>query len=282
MSIRYLFLKIGQFVSLALPENLAYRAAIFAADMKRILLPMDRITVRDNLIAVLGRRDVSHETKWVFRNFALYLVDFFRSPKIDKDFISKHIEFVGIENLDKALSEGKGVIGLSAHIGNWELGAASLGILGYDINAVAMVHKSKRVNRFFNDTRSSKGFKTIPLGKALRSCIEVLKRNGILALVGDKNFGPNGITVKFFGRDCLLPKGPAFFHIKMGSPIVPVFMVRTHGDRFKMIFEEPMRFNSTGDEERDLISITSDYLKVIERYVKLYPEQWFMFRRFWE
>ena len=107
----------------------------------------------------------------------------------------------------------------------------------------------------------------------------MLRANGILALVADRSFGPNEFRIDFFGRPCAIPRGPAFFHIKTGAPIVPIFCLRKNGDTFKLILEAPIELRPSGDEKADLVSITNAYIKVLERYIMQYPEQWYMFAR---
>jgi len=124
----------------------------------------------------------------MFRNFAKYLVDFFRFPLIDRAYISRYISIKNLKYIDESANMGKGVILLTAHLGNWELGGLVLGVLGYKIWAVALPHKNKKVNEFFNQQRESKGITVIEFGKAARTCLKVLKEKKLLALVGDRDF----------------------------------------------------------------------------------------------
>jgi KDO2-lipid IV(A) lauroyltransferase len=217
----------------------------------------------------------------MFRNFAKYLVDFFRFSKLDTEYIKRNIKIENMRYVDEALAKGKGVIALSAHIGNWELGGVVIALLGYPFWAVALPHKHKAVNNFFNSQRESKGMMVIPLGKAVRQCLNLLKENKVVALAGDRDFTEKGLVLDFFGKPAFFPEGPAAFALKTGAVIVPAFMVRNKDDSFTLKVEKPLEFNPTDDKDKDLIESIKRYKSIFEDYIRRYPEQWYMFRKFW-
>jgi len=282
--LQFLIYRLGQFLALTLPLKAGYALAIFIAKLQYLFSRRDRCIVYGNLRAVFPSKDekeIASLAKEVFVNFAKYLVDFFRFEKIDKRFLEKKIRVIGRENLDEVLKRGKGAITLTAHIGNYELGGAVMALLGYHFNAVALNHKNKLVNDFFVGQRARTGVKVISLGSALKRCYEVLSRGEILALVGDRDFSNHGMAIEFFGRKALVPKGPAAFYVRAGIPIVPGFLVRMPDDSFELRFEKSISYQATGDIEADEKKVTDLCIKVIEDYVRRYPSQWYMFRRFW-
>jgi KDO2-lipid IV(A) lauroyltransferase len=147
--------------------------------------------------------------------------------------------------------------------------------------AVALSHNDERVNDFFNAQRKSKGVYIIPLGKAVRQCLSVLKDNRILALVGDRDFAERGMILPFFGRPAHFPEGPAAFALKTGAPIVPGFTLRNPDDTFTLRFEKPIECILSGNTEKDTREIIMRYKEVMEAYIKKYPDQWYMFKHFW-
>lgn len=276
--------RIGQFISLSLPLSLAYRVSILICDLHYLFAARDRKMVTDNLRSIfpeMGKKEINRIRRNTFRNFAKYLVDFFRFSKLDNTYINKHIKVENREFLDEALKKGKGAITLTAHLGNWELGGVIISLLGYNFSAVALPHQNKKVNDFFNNQRASKGIKVIPLGNAVRQCLSVLKNNEVLALVGDRDFSGKGIVMDFFNRPTFFPEGPAAFSLKTGACIVPGFMVRNSNDGFTLRFEKPLELVSTGDKQKDLNKIIGHYKLIFEDYIRRYPDQWYMFRRFW-
>jgi lauroyl/myristoyl acyltransferase len=280
----YILYRIGEFLSLCLPLKLCYKIAIVISDVRAIFAPQDRRQVQGNLKAIFPEKsdkEIREIRIRMFRNFAKYLVDFFRFSIIDKEYISEHIQLQNLDYFDQVLKDGRGAIAVTAHLGNWELGGIMIALLGYPFWAVALVHKDKRVNAFFNAQRESKGMRVIPFGRAARQCLQVLAKNEILALAGDRDFTGKGVIVDFFGRPTLLPLGPAVFAQKTKAPIIPGFMVRNKDDTFTLKMERPIEFLSSGNDQDDVLALVKQYKVIIEDYIRKYPDQWYMFRKFW-
>ena len=280
---RYIIYRIGQFLVLHFPLKLSYAVAVLISDIRYIFTRRDRISIGRNLRIIFPNKtdsEIRRITRNIFRNFLKYLVDFLRFSKIDKDYINRTVRLENIHYLDEALKRGKGAIALTAHIGNWELGGVVVALLGYPFYVVVFEHKHKKVNDFFMRQRNSKGIKAILMKRAARQALDVLKRNRLLGLAGDIDFGGKMYTTEFFGRKAYLPRGPAALAIKTGAVIVPGFMIRNKDDSFSLRIEKPIEFFSSGDEEQDLSVLISSYKSILEDYVKKYPEQWYMFREF--
>ncbi|MDD5237586.1 MAG: lysophospholipid acyltransferase family protein [Candidatus Omnitrophica bacterium] len=282
--INYILYRIGQFIALALPLNVAYKIAIFFSDLHYIFANKDRRRIKENLNTIFPKkssREIRRLRIRMVRNFAKYLVDFFRFEKLDKEYIAKYIKIENMHYFDQALSRGKGVIVLTAHLGNWELGGVVLALLDYPLWVVARPHKDKLVDNFFNFQRQRKGVNVIPLGKAVRASLNLLKENKMVALAGDRDFTEKGIIMDFFGKPTILPEGPAALALKTGASIVPGFMLRNENDEFTLRIEKPLEFSPTGDKKKDLSEIILRYKNIFEDYIRKYPDQWYMFRRFW-
>ncbi|MDD5730962.1 MAG: lysophospholipid acyltransferase family protein [Candidatus Omnitrophica bacterium] len=287
----YILYKIGQFLALSLPLRLSYLLAVFVSDLRFLYAREDRETVKNNLKTIFpekSEKEINRILIQMFRNFAKYLVDFFRFSNLTKEYVSKNVRVENSHYVDEALARSKGVIFLTAHIGNWELGGAVISIIGYPLWVVALAHKDKKVNDFFNFQRETKGVKVIPFNNAVRKCLSVLKDNNCLALVGDRDFTKEGgIEVAFLNKTASIPKGPAAFALKTGAAIVPGFMLRNKDDSFTLRFEKPI-IPKNGDSSLlektnngELEKLTKQIKVVLEDYIKKYPEQWYMFKQFW-
>lgn len=280
----YYLYRFGQFIALNLPLKFVYGFAIFLADLHYFCAFRDRRFVRNNLWIIFPDKSVKeiHKiSKLVFRNFAKYLVDFFRFEKLDREYINKNIKLENLHNFDDVLAKGKGVIVLTAHLGNWELGGVVIAQLNYPFWVVALPHKNKKVNGFFDAQRNSKGVKVIAMGKAVRSCISEFRKNHMVALVGDRDFTEKGIVLDFFGKPMHFPEGPAALSLMTGALIVPGFMFRNPDDSFTLRIEKAIEFSPSGDKAKDLVDLINVYKKVLEDYIRKYPEQWYVFRQFW-
>lgn len=282
----FLVYRLAAFLAERMPWRLTYAAAEALAVLEMGFLPRDRQAVAENLEAVLGKlppADRRRLVKEVFRNFARYLVEFLSFSKMDRAFLEKRFRFTGKEHLDEALGRGRGVILISAHVGNWELGGAYVSLRGYPLSVVALPHADGRVTRFFTEQRTRKGMDVILLGGSARRAFSALKANRILALLGDRDFTARGFVLPFFGRETLIPRGPALLSIKTGAPILPCSVAR-EGDGFHLAVEHPVSVQepSGSDEESRARNLTAVYLTRLEAMIRRYPTQWYLFRRFWD
>lgn len=295
--LNYILYRIGEFLALRLPLKTAYKIAVFISELHYIFAAKDRQRVEENLKAIFPEksdREISQIKIRIFINFAKYLVDFFRFSKLNNDYIRRNVRIENIEHLDAALSKGRGVITVTAHLGNWELGGAIIALSGYPLWVVALPHKYSKVNNFFNFQRESKGVKVIPLGKAVKRSLTILNENKVLALVGDIDFSEKGVLLDFFGKPTIFPQGPAALSIKTGAAIVPGFMLRNSDDTFTLRFEKALEFNpsplndtefisiSNSNKNRGLKGLINEYKIIFEDYIRKSPDQWYMFRRFWK
>ncbi|MDD2679463.1 MAG: lysophospholipid acyltransferase family protein [Candidatus Omnitrophica bacterium] len=283
--VNYFLYRIFQSVALSLPLKTAYALAVFLANVYSIFAFRDRKAVTENLRVIFpekSRAEIARIRKQLFHNFAKYLVDFFRFNKLDDEYIKKNIRLIDLRHFDECLSEGKGAIVVTAHLGNWELGGVVISMLGYPFLTVALPHKSKDVDALFNGQRESKGTKVLPLGNAAKGCLKALKRNELVGLVGDRDFVGKGMVLDFFGKPTVFPLGPAVFSLQTKTKIVPGFMLRNKDDSFSLIINKPLDYSPCGDEEKDLKAIITSYKVIFEDYIRRYPEQWYMFRRFWK
>jgi len=280
----YYIYRFGQFLALTFPLRLVYFLGASLAGIYYCLAFHDRRFVKANLRIIFpekSSRELRKISRMVFRNFAKYLVDFFRFERLDRAYIDKNIKLENLHYFDQVLAKGKGVVVLTAHLGNWELGGVVIAQLGYPFWAVALPHKNKKVNDFFDGQRNRKGVKVIAMGKAVRSCITEIRNNHMVALVGDRDFSEKGIVLDFFGKPMHFPEGPAALSLMTGASIVPGFMLRNPDDSFTLRIEKPVEFTPSGNKEKDLADLIGVYKNIIQDYVRKYPEQWYVFRKFW-
>ncbi|HNV24518.1 MAG TPA: lysophospholipid acyltransferase family protein, partial [Candidatus Omnitrophota bacterium] len=155
--------------------------------------------------------------------------------------------------------------------------------LGFPFTAVALPHKERPVNQLFNHQREVHGVTVIPSNIGVRKCVEYLKDNKLVALVGDRDFGNHGEIMDFLGGRSSIPKGPAIFSLKTGAPIIPSFFIRNEDKTFTLYFSDPIypptqEKYQTGHE--DVIRLMQAYIQEIEKKVRQFPTQWLVFREF--
>lgn len=277
----YYFFLLGKFLALILPRRLLYPFAFFIARLKLFLSPRDRENLIENLLPIV--KDKLIAKKYAYRiteNFAYYLVDFFGFTRINAYFIKKYVKIEGEKYLYDLVSRDRRVILLAAHLGNYELGAAIISKLGYRLSVVALSHRDEKINNFFNVQRNLSGVEVIPTGSQIKNCFRALDEKRLLALLGDRNFSGKGKKVKMFGRACFLPRGAAFFARKTKSHIVPVFLIRENKRFYRLIFGTAV---SPYDNEKIKTedAIIKECAVILERCISQYPDQWYMFEKYW-
>ena len=273
----YLFL-LGKFIALIFPRSISYKIAEFISCLQYYLAKKERVAIRYNLDPVLDdKNNIEKYIKNVFVNFTYYLVDFFRYSRIDKDFVKKYVRIDGQEYVDEVKNKNIPIIALSAHLGNYELAGAITSLLGYSVAAVVLPHRDKRENDFFNVQRNRVGISVIPTGHAIKGCISALCEGKVLGLLGDRDFSKHGFKLKMFSRYAYLPRGTAFFAKKTGACIIPTFLVRENKYYYHLCFEKPLYVDNSMDEQE----IIKQYIPVLEKYIKKYPDQWYIFEKYW-
>ena len=276
----YYFYILGTAIVLILPRCTCYWLAKAIALGHYYFVKKDRDAVIYNLRPIIkDKTKIKSCAKEVFINFAYYLVDFFRYFKLDKKFIDKYVRFQGLENLDKAYSNNKGVIVIGAHLGNYELAGAIAALLGYPLSAVVLPHKDERTNRFFDNNRMRTGMKVITLGSAAKGCLKTLRRGELIALLADRDFSGSKLKVKIFSKHAYLPRGIAFFAAKTDAAVVPGFLVRENKYFYKLVFEEAISFDNI--DKKDEMAIINKYKPILEKYIEMYPNQWYLFEKYW-
>ena len=272
----------GYWACVLLPRRFCYAVARRFADLYSGRSPVDRESVRRNLSAVLERDPSDEEVREVFRHFGMYLVDFFRFSRLTRAKVDRWIRIEGLENMEAALRKGKGAIGVTAHLGNYELAGAVLALLGFPVYAAVFIHQNSYVDAFFSRQRARVGVRVIPVQpnnfRALfETSLSALKQNGILALVGDRDFFDHGMELPFFGRTVKIPRGPAAFSLRTGAPIVPGFLVREN-DSYRFVLEKPIEPIEGVPREEAARRMTQAYVEVMSRTIRRYPTQWYLFQ----
>jgi lauroyl/myristoyl acyltransferase len=283
---KYFLLKFAETLARIFPRRMAYGLARRFADLYWLFDRTGRESVMANLRTIHGHgqillsdralRALARET---FLNFAKYLVDFFHFLHVEDEQVRQLIHFGNTrQTLDDLLAKGKGIIIISAHMGNWELGVAALTALDYQIHAVALWHPDARLNALYQRQRMARRIQLIPMGRAGRECLRVLRSNDIVALVADRDYTGSRQTVTFFGKPARLPTGPAKLALATGAPLLPVFMVRRPDDTFAYIVEPPIWADRQTDSVEDIMCKMA---RSLENVIRQHSEQWYLFHNLW-
>lgn len=184
--------------------------------------------------------------------------------------------------MEQALEAGRGVILLTGHIGNWELGGAYLAARGVPLDAVARGMENPLFDGYLTRTRQRIGMHVVHDADAVRMVPRALRGGRAVAFLFDQGAAGLASTwVPFFGRLAKTPRGPAVFALRLDAPMVFGTAIRQPGGRFVLSFE-PVATVRTGDREADVDAIVAAYTRVLERWVRRVPEQYFWHHRRWK
>ena len=282
---KYWVLRIVRKLAQLAPAGVCYYVACLASDVAWLVMPVQRKYAIENMAQVLGRDkhdpEVKRKTKAAFRNYGMYLADFLRLPILSAEEIERRFQFSGWERLDEALAAGKGVIFISAHVGNWDLGSALFAHKGYQVNVVAETFHPKSVNDLVQGHRTQHGMKVIPLECAGRRVLGALRKNEILGLLIDRPSPEAGVWVKFFGGLTEVPAGAALLAIRTGAKLVSGVIVRNPDHTYSGFLNSHSDVDLTGDAATDVKLLTQRIMDSLEAFIQEYPEQWFIFRKMW-
>jgi len=207
-------------------------------------------------------------------------VEFLRAGALTPAQISKEVLLEDCTKIFSALSGGKGLLVLTAHVGNFELLAMAAALKGVPLTIVAKTLKPEWLNRWWFDTRSAFGVRTLPSRNSYRKCLDVLGSNGVLAFVLDQNMNKyRGIFVDFFGRPACTSPGLALLSARSGASVLPVFTLRGGDGRHRIRFLDLIP--PPGKSKEAIKNATQHYTGIIEDFIRTHPEQWIWLHRRW-
>ena len=242
-----------------------------------------REAVRDNLRHVLQREPTRLEILRVFQHGALNYWDTFALPHATYQQLIELVDLHGLEHIEAARSEGRGVICAGPHLGSVVFVSQVLPALGYPVVGLVEPFDPPEVFDFFTRQRQALGTRLWPAGTSgVRQLLLSLRRNEVVGLVTDRDITGNGPIIPFFGAMTHFPDGAAALSLRTGAPILIAVAVRKAHGRFDGWIEPLPPTERTGDSKQDALRLTRAVAERLEYYVANHPEQWTVFQRRWD
>lgn len=267
-----------------LPWRLASGAGVVLGTLLYLLAPGQRRAVFNNLSIAFGdslpgpaRRRLARAC---FRNFGRTVLECLRLYSYPPARLLARVRFVNLAAMDEALAAGRGVIALTAHLGNWEIIAAAFAASGRPVAAIARPLDNPLLDRAVTRLRSRFGTRVIPRGLALREGLRALQRRSVLAFLVDQNSARHGVFVPFFGTPAATVAGPARIAATRHSPVLAVFDRRERDGTHTITFGDPLAPPADRSPEA-LREATARYTARIEQAVRANPEQWLWMHPRW-
>jgi KDO2-lipid IV(A) lauroyltransferase len=184
------------------------------------------------------------------------------------------------ENIEKALQANKGVIISTGHFGNWELAGRTMA-QNWPVSVVIKKQRNPYFNSYTNKLREAENIQIIYRKRALRGILKFLRKNALVCLLIDQNARARGMKMNFLAEPASVFTGAAKISIKTGAPVVRAVAIRKENGEHIFRFEEPLFPDNYKNNDHDIKKYTRKINSSLEKYIRLYPEQWFWVHRRW-
>ena len=271
----------------ALPRSLLLLAGSRLGDLAYLAWGTMRRRVLANLRLAFGTEKSAAELAGIarasYRHFGQAVVEVMASMYARPVSVDRVVRVEGLEEARAAFRQGKGVILVGAHIGNWELCARTFNRLPRPVNAIVRNPRSEWATRLVARMRQFAGMETITTSdNPYRAAIGRLEAGEAVGFLIDVNAGKQGIFVEFMGRFASTARGPVSMALRTGAPIVFALARRCPDGTHVLTYSPALPLLRTGDKERDLLANTAALTRVIEREIRSRPEQYYWFHRRWK
>jgi KDO2-lipid IV(A) lauroyltransferase len=268
-----------------LPIPVAHRVGRALGLLAYAVLRGRRRVAEDNLARVFGTLPTAERRALAvrcFRELGATAIEccrlFFGAPAP----LLARVRVRGIEHIRAAMAEGRGAFYLTGHFGNWELLAAAHVLAGYRLSVVARPLDNPYLDDVVARARERSGLRVIGKREAVRGVRAALARGECVGILLDQDAGRAGVFVPFLGHPASTSRSLAVLALKTRAPVVPAFLHRLPDGGHELILEPAIPLVTSGDLEADIAANTARFTAVLERHIRLRPEQWFWVHRRWK
>jgi len=250
-------------------------------------IPIRKNTVISNLTKAFPEKSKREIKKIAYNNFVsmgITFMEIMAFQKMDEEQVISLSDINNIELAQSKVNTGKGSILLTAHLGNWELGALTMGlVLEKRINVLVKKQRNKLVADWMSEIRERFNNKEIPLGASVRELYKTLISGGVVGIVGDqRGKKEDGIIVQFFNQPTVTFQGFAALAIKNRVPIVVVLNIRKSSGKYVFDIEEIDYENLPESLPDQIVELNQRYMTILENKIREAPEQWLWMHNIWK
>jgi Kdo2-lipid IVA lauroyltransferase/acyltransferase len=271
----------------ALPRPLARGAGIALARTVYLLHPRLRRVGMRNLALAFPEKTKDERGRILrgeFTSLGRQLAELCHFPKYTLENVGRVVVYDGFENYEQAYARGKGVLFLTAHFGGWELSAFTHSLHGHWMHVVMRAMDNVYLDRMIRGYRTMHGNTTVDKDDFVRGLLGAMKKGEVVGILMDTNMTPpQGIFVDFFGVPACTASGLARIALRTDAAVVPTFTIWDPVlGKYRLRFDPALKLIRSNDPEADIVANTQLFTKVIEDYVRRYPEQWLWVHRRWK
>ncbi len=226
---------------------------------------------------------INRISRKTFQNMGITLLEICQMTCFSKEDILQKVRIKGKENLLNTIKSHRGIIMISAHIGNWEM--CSLFLSCYMQKSVVVVAQNQPdiIERIIHKLRTSTGNTIISKKGAMIKLVRTLRKGKMTGLLIDQGTSRReGVDVTFFGHKTNATYAASLLAARYNCPVLPVYCIRESDAKLTVVVEPILRLHKTDDVRADLQTNTQIMTDSVEKAIRLYPEQWLWFHKRWK
>jgi len=219
-----------------------------------------------------------------FMNLIDTVFGIIRRDGMSKSEVLKNVNFKGEEIVQKYKDDGKKIIFVTGHQGNWELLSQSIAIK-FDLTLVGVGRKmdSEVMDKVLKKNRERFNVEMVYKKGATKGCIKALSQNKSIGILVDQSIDKSqSIDVTFFGHQVTHSPLASILSRKFGIALIPAFIHTDNYIDYHVKIYDPLECIKTDNQESDLISLTQAQANIMEKVIKEHPKQWFWMHKRWK
>jgi len=240
-----------------------------------------------NLDIAVGERKTPEEKEAIYKasllNFARHMLNYLRVPLMDEAFWQA-FEVENEEVIHELFRRKKGVILIGSHTGEWEIGSARVGMMGYPGSMIAKRIGHPVVEKFINDSRLGMNLGTLFSKGSMDQILEDVRRGEVVSMAIDQNIrAGRGVFVDWLGRPASTIRSSAWVARETGAPAFAGYACRVAPGKYKAVVTEEIPWEPhPEDPEKELLINTRNHARAIEKVIYDHPELWLWIHRRWK
>lgn len=269
------------------PRFVRNLTASFLGNIAVLAVPKWRLLMaKTNIMECLGVGEERAEqiASDSLHRFGRMIVEVMRFPLLKPDNIDQTVKVEGLEYLDAAYKQNKGVIMATGHYGNWELLGATVALHGYPMLSITRKQNNGAMDKFINEYRQMVGQKVAyNRGESgLLAISRMLKEKHLLGVLYDQDTNDDGVEINLFGKKSIIPMGAAALSRIYGSPILPIFLHNNDDGTCTAKIYSPLYTPRTKNKTQDFYDVTKQMVTILEHEIIAHPEMWFWVHDRWK
>ena len=245
-----------------------------------------RSVTMDNLTHAFPEKssdELRRIARGAYRNYGRAILEMLWAGGQPADALKEKIHPRDMHIVHQALNGGRGLILLSAHYGSWEFLLSGLRLhIPAPFLAIAQRQRNERIDAMIDSRRRRFDVTTVPMGPSVREVLKGLKAGKVVLILGDQSGPRESVFIPFFGRPSATHRGAAAFALRSGAPMVMTLLLRRADGMYDAVFEPIDTSGLTGDREAQIVELTKRHAAVLERYIRLRPEDWLWMHKRWK